>query len=83
MPSNILLLDGSQVNVARSDAGMVTLTGDKVKPDTCSNWRHAQTGDKFCLTTRKAAEHRHPAAHARSPSTQPSPIDIHLPEHRS
>jgi len=62
MRSNILLLDGSQVNVARSDAGMVTLTGDKVKPDTCSNWRHAQTGDKFCLTTRKAAAHRHPAA---------------------
>ena len=31
MRSNILLLDGSQVNVARSDAGMVTLTGDKVK----------------------------------------------------
>ena len=63
MRSNILLLDGSQVNVARSDAGMVTLTGDKVKPDTCSNWRHAQTGDKFCLTTRKAAAHRHPAEH--------------------
>ena len=60
MRSNILLLDGSQVNVALSD--MVTLTGDKVKPDTCSNWRHAQTGDKFCLTTRKAAAHRHPAA---------------------
>jgi hypothetical protein len=30
MRPNILLLDGSRVNVARSDAGMVALTGDKI-----------------------------------------------------